>query len=280
MITVTAATGQLGRLVIEALLARVPAEDITAAVRSPENAADLAARGVRVVRADYNDADSLKAAFAGTDRLLVISGNEFGQRVEQYQRIVDAAKAGVGFVAYTSILRADENPMYLAQDHKAAERLIEGSGIAHAFLRNGWYSENFAGTIQGAAAEGRMAAAAGEGRISSAPRADYAEAAAVVLTGAREGVFELGGSDSFTLPELAGIVAGAAERKVDFAAMTPEAYAEMLKGAGVPDGFADILADSDRYAAEGWLETRSRDLEDLLGRATVPMRETVAALLA
>lgn len=281
MITVTGATGQLGRLVIDALLTRVPASGITAAVRNPGKAADLAAKGIRVVRADYNDPESLGPAFTGTDRLLLISGNEFGHRVEQYGHLIAAAKAaGVGYIAYTSILRAEENPMYLAQDHKAAEALIRASGLAHAFLRNGWYTENYATSIQGGAAHGVFIGASGTGRIAAAPRADYAEAAAIVLAERREGTFELGGSSSFSLDELAGLISEATGKAVAYQDLDPADYARQLVGFGLPEGYAQALADSSRYTAEGWLETTSHELETILGRPTRPVAETVTALLA
>jgi NAD(P)H dehydrogenase (quinone) len=281
MITVTGATGQLGRHVIDALLARVPASDITAAVRDPAKAADLAAKGVRTVAADYNKPESLTAAFKGTDRLLIISGNEFGQRVEQYERIIAAAKAaGVKFIAYTSIINGDGNPMYLGADHKVAEKLIAASGIPHAFLRNSWYNENYTTSIQGGAAHGAFIGASGTGRISSAARKDYAEAAAAVMAGAKVGTFELGGSTSFTLAELAAMIGKATGKPVAFHNLPPAEYAAQLKGYGVPEGMAEALADSDRYAAEGWLFTESKDLETLIGRKPTPMAETVRAVLA
>lgn len=281
MITVTGATGQLGRLVIDALLKRVPASEITAAVRSPEKAADIAARGVRVVRADYNAPETLGPALVGTGRLLIISGNEFGQRVEQYERLIAAASAaGVGFIAYTSIINVDGNPMYLGADHKVAERLIVETGLPYAFLRNGWYNENYVTAFQSGAAHGTMIGAAGEGRISAAARADYAEAAAVVLAEGREGVFELGGSEAFTMAGLAGVVGAVAGRPVNHTNLEPDAYAAQLKGFGVPEGMADALADSDRYAAEGWLYTESRTLEELIGRRSTPIAETVKVVLA
>ncbi len=281
MITVTGATGQLGRLVIEALLARVPAGEITAAVRSPEKAADMAAKGVRVVRADYNDPASLRAAFAGTDRLLLISGNEFGQRDMQYERLVAAAQAaGVRFIGYTSIPRATENPMYLAQDHKVAERLIAATGIPYAFLRNSWYGENYAETIKGGVAHGGILGAAKTGRISAAPRADYAEAAAIVMAEALAGVFELGGSTSFAMDELAGMIAKVAGKPVGYHDLPVEAYAAKLIEFGLPELMAKALADADRWVAEGWLEVTSGDLEALLGRPTVPMETVVKAVLA
>jgi len=281
MITVTGASGQLGRLVIDALAARIPASEITAAVRSPEKAADLAARGIRVVKADYNNPDTLASAFAGTDRLLIISGNEFGQRAEQYGRIVEAAKAaGVTFIAYTSIINSDGNPMILGADHKVAERLVAATGIAHAFLRNGWYNENYLTAIQSGAVHGVVIGAAGTGRISTASRADYAEAAAAVMVDARVGVYELGGSQAFTMADLAAMIGQASGKDVVYRNLAPDDYAAQLKGLGVPEGMAAALADSDRHAAEGWLFTESRGLEALIGRRTTPMADTIKAVPA
>lgn len=281
MITVTGATGQLGRHVIDALLARMPAGEVTAAVRDTAKAADLAAKGVRVVAGDYNKPEGLGQAFKGTDRLLIISGNEFGQRVEQYERLIAAAKAaGVKFIAYTSIINGDGNPMYLGADHKVAERLIAASGIPHAFLRNSWYNENYTTSIQGGAAHGAFIGASGSGRISAAARRDYAEAAAVVIAGAKTGTFELGGSESFTLADLAGLIGTATGKTVGYHDLPPAEYAAQLKGYGVPEGMADALADSDRYAAEGWLFTESKDLETLIERKITPMADTVKAVLA
>lgn len=280
MITVTGANGQLGRLVIDALLKRVPASEVTAAVRSPEKAGDLAAKGVRVVRADYNAPETLVPAFTGTDRLLVISGNEFGQRQEQYGRIVAAAKAaGVGLIGYTSIVNAEGNPMYLAADHKIAERLIAESGIPHAFLRNGWYNENFTMSIEGGAANGVVIGASGDGRVSGAARADYAEAAAVVMAEGRTGIFELGGSQPYSMADLAAMVSRASGKDVVYTNLSAEDFATQLQGFGVPEGMAGALADSHRYTAEGWLLTESRDLETLIGRKPTPMQDTIKAIL-
>jgi len=183
MIVVTGASGALGQLVVEGLLDKVPAAQIVAAVRDPAKVAHLAARGVKVRRADYEDAASLDAALAGADRVLLVSANEVGKRTAQHLAVVDAAKrAGVKLLAYTSILHADSSPLRLADEHVATEAAIRDSGLAYAFLRNGWYFENFDSRIQGAVQWGEMVGSAGEGRISAAARADYAAAAVAVLT--------------------------------------------------------------------------------------------------
>ena len=217
MITVTGATGQLGHLVIEALLKTTPAAEITAAVRSPEKAADLAALGVNVKAADYTKPETLEAAFEGTDRLLLISSSEVGQRAPQHQNVIDAAKkAGVKLLAYTSILRTDTTPLGLGEEHRATEAALAASGLNYVLLRNGWYTENYAASIPPALEYGVFLGAAGEGRISSAARADYAAAAAAVLTSdGHEGkTYELSGDDSYTLAEFAAEIAKQSGKEV------------------------------------------------------------------
>src|SRR6478672_9706398 len=182
---VTGASGHLGRLVVEALLEHgTPAAQIVAIARTPESISDLADRGVQVRRADYTDPASLDAAFAGGDRLLLVSGSEVGQRIAQHANVIDAAKrSGVSFVAYTSITRADTSDLVLAAEHRATEELLAASGLPHALLRNSWYLENYTGQLSTFLEHGVVLGAAGEGRVSAATRADYADAAAIVLAG-------------------------------------------------------------------------------------------------
>ena len=183
MIVVTGATGQLGRLVIQSLLTKLPAAQIVAAVRQPERAADLAELGVQVRQADYTKPATLDAAFQGAEKVLLISSSEVGQRTAQHKNVIDAAKrAGVSLLAYTSLLHANRSPLGLAAEHQATEALLEESGLPHVLLRNGWYTENYLASIPPALQHGAYIGSAGEGRIASAARADYAEAAAAVLT--------------------------------------------------------------------------------------------------
>lgn len=207
MIVVTGASGQLGRLVIQSLLRRqVPASQIVAAVRTPAKAADLAALGVQVREADYTRPDTLDAALAGAEKVLLISSNEVGQRAPQHQNVIDAARrAGVKLLAYTSLLRADTSPLGLAAEHVATEAALKASGVPHVLLRNGWYTENYLASVAPALQHGAFIGSAGEGRIASAARADYAEAAAAVLTLPDQAgqVHELAGDTAYTLAELA-----------------------------------------------------------------------------
>lgn len=279
-IAVTGATGHLGRLVVESLLQRgVPAAEIVATGRNVERLEDLAARGVTTRVASYDDPAALEAAFAGVDRLLFVSGSEFGRRLPQHLAVIEAAKAaGVGLVAYTSAPHADTSGMILAADHLATERALVGSGLPYVILRNGWYVENY--DLKGALDRG-LFGAVGEGRISLAPRADLAEAAAVVLTtdGHEHRVYELGG-EAATMTELAAEVSRQSGRTVGYTDLAPQEYIEFLVRVGVPEAFAGVIADSDQAAARGALYVDPKDLENLLGRPATPLAEAIRAVLA
>lgn len=282
MIALTGATGQLGRRVIDSLLTKVAAQDIVAIVRSPEKAQDLAAQGVIVRQGDYNDPDALHQALAGVDRLLLISSSEVGQRTAQHQNVIDAAKKNaLRFVAYTSLLHADRSPLGLAEEHRQTEAALQASGLSYALLRNGWYSENYAASIPSALKFNAFLGAAGEGRIASASRDDYAEAAAVVMTQAEPAaaVYELAGDSSYTLAEFAAEIAHQSGKPVAWKNLPPQDFAAVLIEAGLPQGLAQMLADSDAGAAQGGLFDDSRTLSTLIGRATTPWQETIAAAL-
>lgn len=283
MIAITGATGQLGRFVINALLKKVPAAEIVAAVRTPAKAADLAAQGITVRQADYSQPETLRAAFAGVDKLLLISGSEVGQREAQHKAVIEAAQAaGVGFIAYTSLLHADTSPLGLGVEHRATEALLKASGIPFALLRNGWYTENYAASIPPALAHHAFIGAAGEGRIASAARQDYAEAAAEVMSREDQAgnVYELAGDDSYTLAQFAAEIAAQSGEKVDYVNLSQADFAAALKGAGLPEGLAEMLADSDAGAEKGGLYNDSRQLSKLIGRPTTPWQTVVRAALA
>lgn len=274
-IAVTGATGQLGRLAVAALKAKGTAP--VALARSPEKAAGL---GVETRAFDYTQPDP--AALKGVDVLVLISSNDFTDRAGQHRAAIAAAKqAGVGRIVYTSILKGAASPMLLAQDHVATEAALAESGIPHTILRNGWYTENYTGALDAALQHGAILGAAGEGKVSSASRKDYAEAIAVVATGAgHEGrVYELAGDTAHSGAELAAAVSAAAGKPVAYVNMAQADYARALEGFGLPAGFAAVLADSDARAAEGALHDDSRTLSRLIGRPTTPMAETVAAAL-
>ncbi len=283
MIVVTGATGKLGRLVIGELLKTVPATEIAVAVRSPEKATELKALGVEVREADYSRPETLRTALVGAEKVLLISSTEMGPaRVKQHVAVVDAAKtAGARLLAYTSVLGADTATLPMAADHKATEVAIRASGVPYVFLRNGWYFENYTANLQPALEHGAMLGASGEGRFSFAARADYAVAAAAVLTGKgfEDKTFELAGDSSHTLGELAAEVAKQAGKTVVYTDMPVTAYAGALESLGLPKPVAEMLANADESAKAGELESESRDLHGLIGRATMTMVEAVRAAL-
>ncbi|MFE2412818.1 SDR family oxidoreductase [Kitasatospora sp. NPDC059408] len=280
MYVVTGATGQLGRLVVEGLLAAVPAGEVAVAVRSAEKAADLAARGVAVRVVDYDEPGTLADAFAAGDRVLLISGSEVGRRIPQHRAVIDAAKAaGVALLAYTSAPGAAT--FRLADEHRATEELIAESGLPSVLLRNGWYTENYLGDAAGTVARGVVLGSAGEGRVATAPRKDYADAAVAVLLGeGHEGrVYELSGDTAWSLPELAAELAAVSGEPVAHRDVTPAEHRGVLVGAGLPEGFAEVLVDVDAGIARGELAGTPGDLARLIGRPTVPLAESVRAAL-
>lgn len=282
-ILVTGATGQLGRLAIDSLLERgVAASDIRALVRDAAKASDLAERGVDVRVGNYEDAASLDAALAGVDRLLLISSSEVGQRATQHQNVIDAAvRAKVSLVAYTSITRADASPLGLAAEHKTTEEAVAASGLPTVLLRNSWYLENYTGQIPVQIEHGAVLGAAGEGRVSAATRADFAAAAAVVVAedGHEGQVYELGGDTAFTLGEYAAELSTAANADVTYSDLSVADYAAALVGAGLPEGYAQVLAASDEGIKQGGLLTESGDLSRLIGRPTTSLSQAIKAAL-
>jgi NAD(P)H dehydrogenase (quinone) len=281
-ILVAAASGQLGRLVVDDLLESLPALQIVAGVRNPDGdaAKAFAAKGVEVRKVDYADPASLAAAFIGIDRLLLISSNAVGNRLSQHSNAIAAAKhAGIKLIAYTSILHADTTPLGLGEEHKQTEAALRESGVPFALLRNGWYTENYAASIAPALAHGAFLGAAGDGRISTAARADYARAAAAVLTSDEDQsgrIYELAGDNAFTLTEFAAEIAKASGKPVVYKNFSEPEFKAVLVGAGLPEGFAGLLADSDAGAAKGALFDDGKQLSKLTGRPTTPYAQTVA----
>lgn len=282
MYAVTGASGQLGRLVIEALLRTVKPASIVALVRDPSKLKELAARGVVVRAFDYNDPATLAPALAGVDRLLLISSSEVGSRRAQHQAVLDAAKAkNVGYIAYTSMLRASTSPMNLAVEHRETEAAITASGIPYAILRNGWYTENYVMSVAPAIEHGAFIGSAGDGRISGASREDFADAAAAILVdgSVEPRVLELAGDDAFTLTQFAAAIGEISGRPVIYKDLPEADYRGALERAGVPAPLADTLAESDAKAAHGALFEDGQVLSTLIGRPTTPWRMTLASAL-
>ena len=282
MIAITGATGQLGQHVIDTLLKTVPASQIAAIVRNPAKADALTRLGVTVRQADYSDEAAFTAALQGIDRLLLISSSEVGQRAAQHRNVINAAiAANVKFIAYTSLLHADRSPLGLHVEHVETEKMLADSGIPYALLRNGWYTENYLASAPAALEHGVFIGAAGEGKIASATRADYAAAAARVISeeGHAGKVYELAGDEGWTLSQLAAELAKQSGKKVVSQNLNEADFAAALKGVGLPAGLADMLADSDAGAAKGGLFDDSHTLSALIGRPTTSLAESVKSIL-
>ncbi|MFF5361538.1 NAD(P)H-binding protein [Streptomyces scabiei] len=280
-IVVTGATGHLGRFVVEGLLEKVPAEQITAVVRSEEKAAGFAARGVKIAVADYSAPETFDGVFAAGDKVLLISSSEVDKdRTAQHRVVIDAAAAaGVALLAYTSA--PGSLTAALADDHRATEEALLASGLPYALLRNGWYHENYTEQLAPVLQYNAVTHAAGEGRVSSAPRADYAAAAVAVLTG--EGhenqTYELGGDIAWSFAEYAAELSAQTGKEIANNPVPADALVGILTGAGLPEGFAAVLAGVDASIEKGELAISSGDLSRLIGRPTTPLADSIATAL-
>ncbi|MDR9385697.1 SDR family oxidoreductase [Ralstonia sp. 11b] len=282
MYAITGATGQLGRLVIDALLETVPADQIVAAVRNPGKAQDLAKRGVKVREADYTRPETLTTAFADVNKVLLISSTEVEGRLPLHRAAVEAAqRVGVSLLAYTSMLHADTSSARLAIEHRQTEEVIRASGVPAVILRNGWYAENHLMALPAALEHGAFIGAAKDGRFSSAARRDYAAAAAVVLAndGHAGKTYELAADRAFTLTELAAEVSRQSGKTIVYKDLAQDAYAAALTGIGLPADLAALLADADAAASRGALFDDGGALARLIGRPTVALDSLVATAL-
>ena len=282
MIAITGATGLLGQHVIENLLQTVPANQIVAFARDVKKGSSLSQKGVLVRQADYNDKASLITALQGVDKLLLISSSEVGKRTAQHRNVIEAAKsADVQFIAYTSILHADRSPLSLHVEHVETEKMLADSGISYTLLRNGWYTENYLASVPTALEQGVFLGAAGDGKIASATRADYALAAARVIS--EEGhigkVYELAGDEAWTLEQLAKELTKQSGKQVIYNNLSQVDFVAALKTAGLPDKLSHMLADSDIGASKGGLFDDSHTLSKLIGRRTTTLAESIKAIL-
>lgn len=284
MIVVTGASGQLGRLVIENLLKKISATEIIATVRDPERATELKALGIDVRQADYSNPASLATAFAGADKVLLISSSEVGQRVEQHKNVVDAVKkAGVNLLAYTSLLNLDGSPLFLAGEHAETEAYIRQSGVPFVLLRNGWYTENYLASVKPSLEHGAFIGSAGEGRIASAARVDYAEAAVAVLTSKESQigkVYELAGDSAYSLTEFTAELSKLVGKAIPYINLPEGEFKAALISAGLPEGLAFVLADSDIGASKGALFNNSHTLSQLIGRPTTALVDLLKSALS
>ncbi|WP_020499852.1 NAD(P)H-binding protein [Sciscionella marina] len=283
-LVVTGATGKLGRAVVAELLRLVPAERVTAVVRDEAKAADLAAQGVPIRMADYTRPDTLAEVFGPGDRVLFVSTNVPGaERMAQHAAVIEAAKAAeVGLLAYTSVLDAPNAGFSIGRDHWATEQLITATGLPSVMLRNGWYNENYTGFLGPTMQAGRVFGAAGDGRVATAAVADYAMAAAIVLT-ADDGlrpVYELSGDTAWSLAEFAAELSAQTGADIAYDSMEPAQYKAIMLDAGVPEASADALLEADAAIARGELSATPGDLRRLIGRPTTTIAASVTSTLA
>jgi NAD(P)H dehydrogenase (quinone) len=279
-LVITGATGHLGRLVVESLLARgTAASDIVATGRNTDKLADLAARGVAVAELDYTKPETVAAVVKPGDTLLLVSGSEVGQRAAQHATVIAAAKeAGVARIVYTSAPAATTSALVLAPEHKATEEALVASGVAFTILRNGWYTENYAGEVEKGRENGAIVASVGDGRVASASRKDYAEAAAVVLVedGHEGRVYELSGDVAWNFDELATTISTLVGREVVYTRLTPEEHAELLASFGLDEGTVGFVVALDGNIRDGLLAVTTGDLARLIGRPTTSLAEGLA----
>lgn len=279
---VTGATGKLGSKIVNALLSKVPADQLAVSVRNPEKAEDFRAKGVEVRQGDFDKPETLETAFKGIDRLLIISADgDTETRIRQHNNAVEAAKnASVSFIAYTSIANAQESTNFLAEVHKATESAILQTCIPYSFLRNNWYLENELSTIQSVQAGAPWVTSAGNGKVGWALQQDYAEAAAAVLAG--EGhentIYELSGKP-LSQEEIATAVSQVIGKEVPVQQVDDNTYAEIMTKAGVPDFVVPMLVAIQKDIREGTLEMESNDFVKLLGRSETPVVDGIRELL-
>lgn len=281
-ILVTGATGKLGSKIVESLLKLVPASDLVVSVRNPEKAEALYNRGVEVRQGDFDYPETLDKAFKGIDRLLIISADgDNEKRIQQHTNAVQAAeRAGVKFIAYTSLANATESKNLMAPPHVATEAAIIKTGIPYSFLRNNWYLENEIGSIQGAIAGAPWITSAGESKVGWALQQDYADAAAAVLAGNghENTVYELSGP-LLTQKELVSTLGKVLGKEISVQQVSDQEYAEIMKGLGLPDFVLAILVGIQESIRNGSLEVESNDFEKILGRPVTPINEALKQLV-
>lgn len=282
-ILVTGATGHLGRLVIDRLIARgADAADIVAGARTPAKASDIAERGVRVVPFDYDNPATVTAAMEGVDRVLLISGSEVGRRLPQHQTVIDAAaKAGVELLGYTSLCGVETSSLPLAPEHLATEQAITASGVPAVFLRNNWYADNYVPDMECARDTGEFAAGAGDGRVNAAARADYADAAAVIMLGDGHAgrAYDLAGDTALSYDDIAAAMTEALGREVTYRRLTESEQRAGLEAAGLDADTVGFVAALDQAIAAGALESSATTLSEVIGRPTTPIVEVLRAAL-
>ncbi|TGK56105.1 SDR family oxidoreductase [Leptospira wolffii] len=266
-VLVTGASGQLGRLVLEELLKKGH-KNIIATTRKPESLDDFSKRGVIVRSASFGDPKGLAKAFEGADRVLLISTDNIGNRIQEHGNAVDAAvQAGVKRILYTSMIDPDHAPVTFAFEHAGTEEKIRKSGLHYTILRNGLYSDYLIPKLQHAAASGTLAGSGGEGACSYVTRLDCAKAAASALVAPSSGnlVLDITGPKAWTYSELAKLTGELTHKNVSYLDLPAEELSKGLVGVGIPKPMADALASFDISIREGYMKGVSTSVKDLTG---------------
>ncbi|MCI5112828.1 MAG: SDR family oxidoreductase [Marivita sp.] len=278
-IAISGASGQLGRIAVQALKSHVDAGSIIALARDTAKVADL---GVETRAFDYTKPETLQVALLGVDVLALVSSSDFADRVGQHENVITAAQAaGVGRIIYTSILKADQSPLLIARDHRKTEEILTNSGITYTILRNPWYFENWTASLPIAVEQGAMIGATGDGKTTPATRQDLGEALAAVAAGNGHDnmIYELGADTAITLNDMAAALSRHVGRAIPYNDLPKDSYAGILASVGLPEGFAAVIADAEAGIPEGWLSTDSGDLSRLIGRPTTTLDAAVAEAL-
>lgn len=285
-LVITGASGQLARSVAELVLAAVGPGDLILTTRTPAALASFAARGAVVRHADFADPRSLRAAFAGGERLLLVSATDLRERTAQHQAAIDAAKAaGVRHVIYTSGLKPEpSNPAVVAPSHHATEQALEQSGLRWTILRNSLYADYQLPEAKGAIATGELVHNRGQGVTAYVAREDCARvAAAVLLEGGNESaVYEITGSEAFSADDLAALYGEIGSRAVRARALDDAAFVATLVGDAKGDDHlrygAELVASFGRSIREGYMDSCTDAVATLTGRAPLTLRQVLAPL--
>jgi len=280
-IVITGASGHLGRATAELVLDRMPAPEVILTTRHPEALSDLAARGAEVREADFERPETLEMAFEGGDKLLLISTDAVGARVEGHRAAIEAAgKAGVRHIIYTSYLNpVEDNPAAVTADHRETEAALRESGLAWTMLRNGLYAEYQVPTGTQAVATGRLVHNDGDGMTAYVSREDCAAAAVAVLgTEGHEGeAYDITGPRSLGQDDVAALLSGVSGRPVEAVAVDDEAFVQGLAASGMPEPAARSIATFGRAIREGYISEAPGEVEKLTGRPPRSLLEVFEA---
>lgn len=279
-IVITGASGQLARSVVDNALETIEAPNLILVTRSPGDLASYEDKGAKVRFGDFEQPDSLSDAFAGGKRMLLISTDAVGDRIDQHATAIDAAgEAGVELVAYTSIVNpVPENPAFVVPDHAATEQKLRDSGLGWVFLRNSLYAEFQTASMTAAAESGVLVTNSGSGQVAYVSRDDCAAAAAAVLvSGGHAGAtYDITGPESLDASARADIFSSITGKDIEVVEVDDDSYAQGVADAtGMPFDAARGMASFGMATRDGYLAVVSSDFEKLTGRKPRDLRSVL-----